>query len=114
MSWRPRAPTAHDLYMTSLSCDVCPSGSGVRLGFTQYGPEAPMVAAPPPPHVPVTSVRRTVMTAVKASQRTRRPLTALAGAVALTATSIGVWAATTSAAQAAALPTPDHVVVVVM
>jgi len=54
------------------------------------------------------------MTAVKASQRTRRPLTALAGAVALTATSIGVWAATTSAAQAAALPTPDHVVVVVM
>ncbi|MGW2718677.1 alkaline phosphatase family protein [Streptomyces sp. NPDC001492] len=54
------------------------------------------------------------MTAVKASKSTRRPLTALAGAVALTATSIGVWAATTSAAQAAALPTPDHVVVVVM
>lgn len=54
------------------------------------------------------------MTAVKAPQRNRRPLTALAGAVALTATSIGVWAATASAAQAAALPTPDHVVVVVM
>ncbi|GAA2476914.1 alkaline phosphatase family protein [Streptomyces longisporus] len=54
------------------------------------------------------------MTAVKASKRTRRPLTALAGAVALTATSVGVWAATTSAAQAAALPAPDHVVVVVM
>ncbi|MER6417799.1 alkaline phosphatase family protein [Streptomyces sp. NPDC001137] len=54
------------------------------------------------------------MTAVKASKRTRHPLTALAGAVALTATSIGVWAATTSAAQAAALPAPDHVVVVVM
>ncbi|MDX3243223.1 MULTISPECIES: alkaline phosphatase family protein [unclassified Streptomyces] len=54
------------------------------------------------------------MAAVKASQRNRRPLAALAGAVALTATSIGVWAATASTAQAAALPTPDHVVVVVM
>jgi phosphatidylinositol-3-phosphatase len=54
------------------------------------------------------------MAAVKASQRTRHPLAALAGALALTATSVGVWAATTSAAQAAALPTPDHVVVVVM
>lgn len=54
------------------------------------------------------------MTAVKAPKRTSRPLTALAGAVALTATSIGLWAAATSPAQAAALPTPDHVVVVVM
>ncbi|MFI6493297.1 alkaline phosphatase family protein [Streptomyces sp. NPDC050564] len=54
------------------------------------------------------------MAAVKASKRNRRPLAALAGAVALTATSIGVWAATASTAQAVALPTPDHVVVVVM
>ncbi|WP_405774132.1 alkaline phosphatase family protein [Streptomyces sp. NBC_01538] len=54
------------------------------------------------------------MAAVKASQRNRRPLAALAGAVALTTTSIGVWAGTASTAQAAALPTPDHVVVVVM
>ncbi|QKZ19088.1 alkaline phosphatase family protein [Streptomyces chartreusis] len=54
------------------------------------------------------------MAAVKASTRNRHPLAALAGAVALTATSIGVWAATASTAQAAALPTPDHVVVVVM
>ncbi|MEU1409430.1 alkaline phosphatase family protein [Streptomyces sp. NPDC005728] len=54
------------------------------------------------------------MTAVKAPQRNRRPLAALAGAVALTATSIGLWATTASTAQAAALPTPDHVVVVVM
>lgn len=54
------------------------------------------------------------MAAVKAPQRNRRPLAALAGAVALTATSIGVWAATATTAQAAALPAPDHVVVVVM
>ncbi|MGW7380478.1 alkaline phosphatase family protein [Streptomyces sp. NPDC054794] len=54
------------------------------------------------------------MTAVKAPKRTSRPHAALAGAVALTATSIGLWAATTSPAQAAALPAPDHVVVVVM
>ncbi|WP_405823947.1 alkaline phosphatase family protein [Streptomyces sp. NBC_01390] len=54
------------------------------------------------------------MAAVKDSQRKRRSLAALAGAVALTATSVGVWAATASTAQAAALPTPDHVVVVVM
>ncbi|WP_055524628.1 alkaline phosphatase family protein [Streptomyces graminilatus] len=54
------------------------------------------------------------MAAVKASKRNSRPLAALAGAVALTATSIGVWAATASTAQAAALPAPDHVVVVVM
>ena len=54
------------------------------------------------------------MTAVKAPKRNRRSLTALAGAVALTATSIGLWAVTASTAQAAALPTPDHVVVVVM
>ncbi|WP_336114786.1 alkaline phosphatase family protein [Streptomyces sp. PTD9-10] len=54
------------------------------------------------------------MTVVKAPQHSRRPLAALAGAFALTATSIGLWAATASTAQAAALPTPDHVVVVVM
>ncbi|MFE2103666.1 acid phosphatase, partial [Streptomyces sp. NPDC059468] len=54
------------------------------------------------------------MTVVKAPQHNRRPLAAFAGAFALTATSIGLWAATASTAQAAALPTPDHVVVVVM
>ncbi|MEU1518734.1 alkaline phosphatase family protein [Streptomyces sp. NPDC005811] len=54
------------------------------------------------------------MAAVKAPQRNRRPLAALAGAVALTAASIGVWATTATTAQAAALPAPDHVVVVVM
>ncbi|MFH9549912.1 alkaline phosphatase family protein [Streptomyces sp. NPDC051445] len=54
------------------------------------------------------------MAAVKASQRNRRPLAALAGALALAATSIGAWAATATTAQAAALPAPDHVVVVVM
>jgi hypothetical protein len=54
------------------------------------------------------------MAAVKAPQRNRRSLSALAGALALTATSIGVWAATASTAEAAALPTPDHVVVVVL
>ncbi|MCX5062674.1 MULTISPECIES: alkaline phosphatase family protein [unclassified Streptomyces] len=54
------------------------------------------------------------MTAVKAPKRNSRSLTALAGAVALTATSIGLWTVTASTAQAAALPTPDHVVVVVM
>ncbi|MFE1314801.1 alkaline phosphatase family protein [Streptomyces sp. NPDC058755] len=54
------------------------------------------------------------MTVVKAPKRNRRSLTALAGAVALTATSIGLWTATASTAQAAALPAPDHVVVVVM
>ncbi len=54
------------------------------------------------------------MAAVKARKRNRRPLAALAGAAALTATSIGLWTATAPAAQAASLPTPDHVVVVVM
>ena len=54
------------------------------------------------------------MTAVEPSGRSRRPLAALAGALALTATSIGVWAATGTPAPAAALPAPDHVVVVVM
>ncbi|MER5182476.1 alkaline phosphatase family protein [Streptomyces sp. NPDC002896] len=53
------------------------------------------------------------MTAVKAPKSNRRPLAALAGAAALTAASIGLWA-TAGSAQAAALPTPDHVVVVVM
>ncbi|MEU9133004.1 alkaline phosphatase family protein [Kitasatospora sp. NPDC048540] len=54
------------------------------------------------------------MTADQAPKRNRRSLTALAGAVALAATSAGLWAATGSTAQAAALPAPDHVVVVVM
>ncbi|MEU0075898.1 alkaline phosphatase family protein [Streptomyces sp. NPDC006332] len=54
------------------------------------------------------------MTAVKAAKPSRRPLASLAGAVALTAASIGLWAATGTTAQAATLPTPDHVVVVVM
>ena len=44
------------------------------------------------------------MTAAKAPKRNRRPLAALAGAVTLTATSIGLWLATASTAQAAALP----------
>ncbi|MFF0160076.1 alkaline phosphatase family protein [Streptomyces sp. NPDC005263] len=54
------------------------------------------------------------MTAVKAAKPSRRPLASLAGAVALTAASIGLWTVTGTTAQAAALPTPDHVVVVVM
>ncbi|MFI6764733.1 alkaline phosphatase family protein [Streptomyces sp. NPDC050355] len=54
------------------------------------------------------------MTAVKAPKRRRRPLTALAGAMALAVTSIGLWATTESTASAVALPAPDHVVVVVM
>ncbi|MFI6726961.1 alkaline phosphatase family protein [Streptomyces sp. R-74717] len=54
------------------------------------------------------------MTAVQASRHSRRSLTALAGAVALAAASIGLWATTGSTAQAAGLPAPDHVVVVVM
>ncbi|WSQ10017.1 alkaline phosphatase family protein [Streptomyces sp. NBC_01231] len=54
------------------------------------------------------------MTAVKAAKPSRRPLASLAGAVALTAASIGLWAVAGTTAQAAALPTPDHVVVVVM
>ncbi|MEV4560161.1 alkaline phosphatase family protein [Kitasatospora sp. NPDC049285] len=44
----------------------------------------------------------------------KRRLTALASTVALTAASFGLWAATGSTAQAAGLPTPDHVIVVVM
>lgn len=54
------------------------------------------------------------MTAVPASRRSRRSLIAPAGAVALAAASIGLWALTGSTARAAALPAPDHVVVVVM
>ncbi|MCZ0985763.1 alkaline phosphatase family protein [Streptomyces diastatochromogenes] len=54
------------------------------------------------------------MAAVKAPQRNRRSLSALAGAVALTTASIGLWATSSTTASAVALPTPDHVVVVVM
>ncbi|MFD5794588.1 alkaline phosphatase family protein [Streptomyces diastatochromogenes] len=54
------------------------------------------------------------MAAVKAPQSNRRSLSALAGAVALTAASIGLWATSSTTASAVALPTPDHVVVVVM
>ncbi|MFD4858000.1 alkaline phosphatase family protein [Streptomyces atratus] len=54
------------------------------------------------------------MTAVQASRRSRRSPSALAGVVALAAASIGLWATTGSTAQAAGLPAPDHVVVVVM
>ena len=54
------------------------------------------------------------MTVVQAPKRNRRSLTTLAGAMALAATSIGLWAGAGSTAQAAALPTPDHVVVVVL
>ncbi|MFD7832237.1 alkaline phosphatase family protein [Kitasatospora sp. NPDC059803] len=44
----------------------------------------------------------------------RRTATALGSVAALVAASAGLWAATTSTAQAAALPAPDHIVVVVM
>ncbi|MFD4396591.1 alkaline phosphatase family protein [Kitasatospora sp. NPDC058478] len=44
----------------------------------------------------------------------RRTATALGSVAALLAASAGLWAATTSTAQAAALPAPDHIVVVVM
>ncbi|MER5363119.1 alkaline phosphatase family protein [Streptomyces sp. NPDC002785] len=54
------------------------------------------------------------MTAVQAPRRSRHSLTAPAEAVALAAASIGLWATTGSTTQAAGLPTPDHVVVVVM
>ncbi|PBC77239.1 phosphoesterase family protein [Streptomyces sp. TLI_235] len=54
------------------------------------------------------------MTAARTPKRTRRTFTALAGAVAMAAGSLGLWAATGATAQAATLPTPDHVVVVVM
>jgi len=54
------------------------------------------------------------MTAVQSPKRAKRSLTAIASAVALAAGSLGLWAATGSTAQAATLPTPDHIVVVVM
>ncbi|WP_030266633.1 alkaline phosphatase family protein [Streptomyces sp. NRRL B-24484] len=54
------------------------------------------------------------MTAARTPKHTRRTFTALAGAVAMAAGSLGIWAATGATAQAATLPTPDHVVVVVM
>ncbi|MFF2327242.1 MULTISPECIES: alkaline phosphatase family protein [unclassified Streptomyces] len=54
------------------------------------------------------------MTALQASRRNRRSRTALAGAAALAIASIGLWGATGAPARAARLPTPDHVVVVVM
>ncbi|MEV7177912.1 alkaline phosphatase family protein [Kitasatospora sp. NPDC093679] len=54
------------------------------------------------------------MTAARTPKRNRRTFTALAGAVAMAAGSLGIWAATGATAQAATLPTPDHVVVVVM
>ncbi|MEV8097366.1 alkaline phosphatase family protein [Kitasatospora sp. NPDC085879] len=54
------------------------------------------------------------MTAARTPKRTRRTFTALAGAVAMAAGSLGLWAVTGATAQAATLPTPDHVVVVVM
>ncbi|MFJ5233788.1 alkaline phosphatase family protein [Kitasatospora sp. NPDC088391] len=47
-------------------------------------------------------------------RRAKRRLTAIGSTVALTAASLGLWAATGSTAQAAGLPTPDHVIVVVM
>ncbi|MFB7635121.1 alkaline phosphatase family protein [Streptomyces sp. NPDC056149] len=56
------------------------------------------------------------MTAVNARKRTRRSLAALAGAAALAAASLGLWATTgaTASAQPTGLPAPDHVVVVVL
>ncbi|MFG2696113.1 alkaline phosphatase family protein [Kitasatospora sp. NPDC048407] len=54
------------------------------------------------------------MTAAPLSRRTKRRLTAIGSTVALAAASLGLWAATGSTAQAAALPAPDHVIVVVM
>ncbi|MFE7312442.1 alkaline phosphatase family protein [Streptomyces sp. NPDC057555] len=56
------------------------------------------------------------MTAVKARKRTRRSRSALAGAATLAAASLGLWATTgaTAGAQTAGLPSPDHVVVVVL
>lgn len=51
----------------------------------------------------------------RSTKNPRRPLTALAAGLGLVAGSLGIWAAAGSTAQAAAgLPTPDHVVVVVM
>ncbi|KJS53074.1 acid phosphatase [Streptomyces rubellomurinus subsp. indigoferus] len=46
--------------------------------------------------------------------RSRRTATAIGSAAALVAASAGLWAATATQAQAAGLPTPDHVIVVVM
>ncbi|MFJ9608072.1 alkaline phosphatase family protein [Kitasatospora sp. NPDC101176] len=46
--------------------------------------------------------------------RSRRTATALGSAAALVAASAGLWAATATTAHAAALPTPDHIIVVVM
>ncbi|MFJ2187037.1 alkaline phosphatase family protein [Kitasatospora sp. NPDC087861] len=46
--------------------------------------------------------------------RSRRTATALGSVAALVAASAGLWAATATTAQAAALPAPDHIVVVVM
>ncbi|KJS61731.1 acid phosphatase [Streptomyces rubellomurinus] len=46
--------------------------------------------------------------------RSRRTATAIGSAAALVAASAGLWAATATEAQAAGLPTPDHVIVVVM
>ncbi|MEV6208850.1 alkaline phosphatase family protein [Kitasatospora sp. NPDC051914] len=54
------------------------------------------------------------MTAARTPKRTRHTFTALAGAVAMAAGSLGLWAVTGATAQAATLPAPDHVVVVVM
>ncbi|OKJ06665.1 alkaline phosphatase family protein [Kitasatospora sp. CB01950] len=54
------------------------------------------------------------MTAAPLTRRTKRRLTAIGSTVALAAASLGLWAATGSTAQAAALPSPDHVIVVVM
>ncbi|MCK7622640.1 alkaline phosphatase family protein [Streptomyces sp. RS10V-4] len=56
------------------------------------------------------------MTAAKARKRTRRSRTAVAGAAALAATAAGLWATTgtTASAQAARVPAPDHIVVVVL
>ncbi|GAA2781833.1 alkaline phosphatase family protein [Kitasatospora paracochleata] len=54
------------------------------------------------------------MTAAQNPKRTKRTLTAIGSTVALAAGSLGLWAATGTAAHAATLPTPDHVVVVVM
>ena len=55
------------------------------------------------------------MPLARTSRLSRRPLTALAAGFGLVAGSLGIWAATGSTAQAATgLPTPDHVIVVVM
>ncbi|MFJ9693872.1 alkaline phosphatase family protein [Kitasatospora sp. NPDC101183] len=49
-----------------------------------------------------------------AKPRSRRTATAIGSAAALVAASAGLWAASGADAQAAGLPTPDHIVVVVM